>query len=173
MGFPFTLKKASVAEYYWEKNDWYRKNGYSLPLNMYLFAQWVCLITFDLGFFCFLVNFLIEDTNDTRLGENELSIEYLQQTLSDAQVIQVDPFSTRSCIISFLPLLTYSIRSLVSIIYYLNVHLFIRDGRSQYDREDFKCVNFNHRNRRSDCNKSKRLSDTKPNLRSTLWNTSD
>ncbi|KAI8150116.1 DHHC palmitoyltransferase-domain-containing protein [Fennellomyces sp. T-0311] len=42
----------------WEHNDWFRSNGYELPLDTYLMLQWIAGLTVDVGFFGFLYYFI-------------------------------------------------------------------------------------------------------------------
>lgn len=101
MGFSFLFKRDKDTVYYWEKNDWYRKHGYNLPFNLYLIMQWVFFVLFDFGFFYFLINFSIVYENNSNLTTSEMPIENLYQKWKDANAIQIDPFSTWSCKISF------------------------------------------------------------------------
>jgi hypothetical protein len=101
MGFPFTIKRSPGTVFYWEKNDWYRKNGYKIPLDSYLIMQWVCLITLDIGFFCFLVHFITVYENVSIPPTIDTTFENLYEGLNQADNIYISPFSTWSCKISF------------------------------------------------------------------------
>lgn len=101
MGFPFTIKRAPGTVYYWEKNDWYRKSGYRIPIDSYLILQWICLIILDIGFFCFLVHFttIYENTNIKAITET--TFEALHQGWNQINSSYIDPLSTWNCTISF------------------------------------------------------------------------
>ncbi|KAI8647121.1 DHHC palmitoyltransferase-domain-containing protein [Parasitella parasitica] len=89
MGFPFSLmKRAPGVVYTWEKNDWSRRHGYQMPIDMYLILQWICLLLLDSGFFCFLIYF----TTRTSSAEAELPLEVLLKELPQTTVN--DPLSS-------------------------------------------------------------------------------
>ncbi|KAI9282580.1 hypothetical protein BY458DRAFT_125361 [Sporodiniella umbellata] len=54
---------------YWEKNDWYRKHGYSLPLDTYFLIQWTSLLLLDFAFFGFLTRFITNNSAQATLEE--------------------------------------------------------------------------------------------------------
>ncbi|KAI8077152.1 hypothetical protein BDF21DRAFT_58308 [Thamnidium elegans] len=93
MGFPFFIKKAPGTSFHWEKNDWYRKHGYNLPLDSYLIMQWTCLFILDISFFCFLTHFLTVYEN----VETALDFESLKLTLLHIDQVYINPYSTWSC----------------------------------------------------------------------------
>ncbi|RUS27929.1 hypothetical protein BC938DRAFT_482558, partial [Jimgerdemannia flammicorona] len=49
--------------YFWERNDWSRRHGCHAPWDSWFLLQSVCLVVVDLGFYCFLAEFL-DDNND-------------------------------------------------------------------------------------------------------------
>lgn len=70
--FSFSFRRNNnLTEIYWEKNDWYRKHGYSLPLDTYFILQWISLIILDICFFGFLAQFVssYESHHDTIKAE--------------------------------------------------------------------------------------------------------
>lgn len=98
MGFPFSIiKRAPGIVYTWEKNDWARRHGYQMPIDLYLILQWVCLLLLDLGFFGFLVYFTTKSTSET-----ETTLEALLKELPPVfDNSYSDSFSSWSCKISF------------------------------------------------------------------------
>ncbi|KAG2210253.1 hypothetical protein INT47_003238 [Mucor saturninus] len=94
MGFPFKFKRTPGTVFYWEKNDWSRKNGYRLPIDVYMIMQWVCLITLDLGFFCFLIHFLTVYENVNLPPILETTFENLNPSLLQANNAYISPYTT-------------------------------------------------------------------------------
>ncbi|CEP11423.1 hypothetical protein [Parasitella parasitica] len=91
MAFSFSLiQRAPGIVYTWEKNDWSRRHGYQMPIDMYLMLQWICLLLLDSGFFCFLIYF----TTRTSSAETELALEALLKELPQNTVD--DPLSSWS-----------------------------------------------------------------------------
>lgn len=101
MGFPFKFKRTPGTVFYWEKNDWSRKNGYRLPIDVYMIMQWVCLITLDLGFFCFLIHFLTVYENMHLPPILDATFENLNPSIIQANNAYINPYTTWACKISF------------------------------------------------------------------------
>ncbi|CAO3651137.1 unnamed protein product [Mucor fragilis] len=101
MGFPFTIiKKAPGIVYTWEKNDWSRRHGYQMPIDLYLVMQWICLLLLDSGFFCFLIYF-----TTTRSATTASDGATLEALLNNLPPTTDSPYATWSCKISFLSLI--------------------------------------------------------------------
>ncbi|OAD05745.1 hypothetical protein MUCCIDRAFT_106302 [Mucor lusitanicus CBS 277.49] len=101
MGFPFTIiKRAPGIVYTWEKNDWSRRHGYQMPIDLYLVMQWMCLLLLDSGFFCFLIYFAT-----ARPASSETTLEAL---LNDLPPTDDNPYTTWSCLTSLVKILSIS-----------------------------------------------------------------
>lgn len=122
MGFPFQFKRTPGTSY-WEKNDWYRRHGYRLPIDVYMIMQWVCLIILDVGFFCFLVHFItVYEKLDTQ-PILDTTFENLNPALTQANNSYINPYTTWGCKISFYLLHLIFIRSLFLLLLFLNLFI--------------------------------------------------
>jgi hypothetical protein len=101
MRFPFTIKRAPGLVYAWDRNDWFRRHGYQMPIDSYLILQWTCLILLDAGFFLFLVYFTTEYGNISISPTKETTIENLKLGYILLKNSYIEPFDTWTCKISF------------------------------------------------------------------------
>lgn len=101
MQFPFAIKRAPGIVYAWDRNDWFRRHGYQMPIDSYLFLQWICLILLDAGFFLFLVYFTTEYASIGGNSTEEAKVETLKIGYILLKKSYINPFDTWTCKISF------------------------------------------------------------------------
>ncbi|KAI8887532.1 zf-DHHC-domain-containing protein [Backusella circina FSU 941] len=99
---PLFNRRSQSTSFYWEKNDWFRRHGYQLPLDTYLLTQWLCLFILDIAFLYFLVYFISDDkvaykntSKITTLTFQQIAEEWDNYSIA----FPINDRSTWSCII--------------------------------------------------------------------------
>jgi hypothetical protein len=101
---PLFNRRSQNTSFYWEKNDWFRRHGYQLPLDTYLLMQWLCLFMLDIAFLYFLAYFISDDKIAYKNTSKITTLTFQQITQewdSYSLAFPINDRSTWSCIISF------------------------------------------------------------------------